>query len=498
MPAFTRSEVEFVNKSYEQASSRIENLTESNLKRESEIRKVAIDTLQAHQEQIENLGFFEKENFSPEEIKAILEAASAISATEDGLEDTHEITLMELESDLAELVQKLGLNEYLFMLKLHWIAAKRYARLPDEIPEEVRDEFNVGVFNKTQGRLNQIAFSVQDVSRLKCLNNDDYAPAFFTGAVLNAGKYSAQEAIDNYIALQRFKEAERAAKEASEVSIGGQIWAVVGWDSPWDFVLDIGLAVVTGGASKVIKWGVRLNKARKRATIAAKKLEKVLDIQNRVRKMEHRAKDIRNAAERLKKAKNILELPKKIAAAFKELNKARSKTKLLEMVGSQVTKDYIRVIASSLTAKGLVTGSAQVGKAATKELARRSIIAYLDGTPLGKEIKELRAKNNLGLIIVSGFNSRSQERLMTYFGLLITREFLARMIIMFVHKRSLSAENVVNEFIDSAALALEIVLLDVPVIAEAQLKMLGRTIMSTIRAILAEIGKGLAKNLIAA
>jgi hypothetical protein len=48
-----------------------------------------------------------------------------------------------------------------------------------------------------------------------------------------------------------------------------------------------------------------------------------------------------------------------------------------------------------------------------------------------------------------------------------------------------------------ATFALETMLLDVPFVAEAQLKMLGRTIITNIRMILAEIGKGLANNLIA-
>jgi hypothetical protein len=213
--------------------------------------------------------------------------------------------------------------------------------------------------------------------------------------------------------------------------------------------------------------------------------------------MEDRVQDIRKAAERLKKAKKAKKLPKEIGAVFKELHAASEQIKLAKMVASQVTTDNIRIVGASVAAKSAVSGGGQVGEAASKQLARLSILALLDGTPLGKEIKELRGKINYSRIIASGFNSRDQERLMAYFGLLLAREFLARMAISYAHKRSLRAEYVISEFIDSAALALEIMLLDVPFVAEAQLKMLGRTIISTIRGILAEIGKGLAKNLIA-
>ena len=47
-------------------------------------------------------------------------------------------------------------------------------------------------------------------------------------------------AADNYIALQKLKAAERAAAEADEVSLGGQIWDLVGWDRlPTDFLWDV-------------------------------------------------------------------------------------------------------------------------------------------------------------------------------------------------------------------------------------------------------------------
>ena len=141
--------------------------------------------------------------------------------------------------------------------------------------------------------------------------------------------------------------------------------------------------------------------------------------------MEERILELRRAAERLKKANNLLQLPRKIEQAFKLLNSARGKQALAELIGQRVTKDYVRSVASSVAAKSTgLAGSAQLGRAASKEIARASFLAYLDGTPLGKEIKELRGKVNYGLMIASGFNSKNQERLMKLFGLLVARELI--------------------------------------------------------------------------
>lgn len=391
------------------------------------------------------------------------------------------------------------LDQYLAALKLYWLSQKRYARsLPDQIPEEVVDDYHVGVFNKTQARLSQITFNVRGVSQRRCLNSDDYNPRSFTAAVMNACRISSQEATDNYISLQKLKEAERAAREANEVSIAGQIWDVIGWDSPTDFLVDAVFFVASGGASKVVKWGERITRLTKRASKAATKLERLLVIEKRAHRMEQRIIDISRAATRLKKANKFVQLPRKIALTFETLKRTRKQLELAELIGKRVTKDYIRSVASSVLVKSTgMTGSVQLGKVASKELARASILSYLDGTQLGAEIKELRSKINYTLMIAVGFNSKTQDRLMAYFGLFLARELIARLAISVAHKRDLTVEQFANEFIDSAGSALETMLLDVPIISKAELKFLGRKIMSTIRKFLAEIAKKLAQDLLA-
>lgn len=498
MPGFTDTELDTVNRAYDRALARIIDLEESNASRPSQIRQTAIDELKAHQQQIENLGFFDKDDFTLDEIKAVLEATGTLTITLESLDDAHEFTLMELQTDFAELIVKLGANDYLPMLNLHWISAKRYNPLPAKIPEDVCDDFNVGLFNKTQGRLNQIAHNARDVSRRSCLNRDDYAPADFNAAVLNGARLSAKDATDNYVALQQMKAAYRAAQAEPEVSIGGQIWDVIGWDSPTDFLWDVGLGLLTGGVSKVVRWGKKIARITKVATKTVSKLEKTLEIGKQARRLEDRIKEVRSAAEKLKRAQNIVRLPAKIEEAFKILNKAQGRLRLAQDIGSKVTLDYIRGVVSSVLTKSTGLGGSQhVGSAMTKEAAKMSIHAYLDGTALGKEIKELRGKINYKLMIATGFNSKNQERMMLYFGLLMVRELIARLAITMLHKRTeITVENFISEFIDSAASALDTMLQDVPFVAQAKLQAIGRTIISTIRKSLGEMAKELANKIV--
>lgn len=499
MPGFTDTELAAVNRAYDRASARITDLEESNASRPSQLRQSAIDELQAHQKQIEALGFFDKSDFTFEEIKAVVEASGALAAAEETIDDVHSFVLMELQTDFAELIVKLGLSDYLPLLKLHWISAKRTSPLPDDIPEDVRDDFSVGLFNKTQGRLNQIAYNTRDVSRRGCMNGDDYAPADFHVAVLNGAKLSAKDATDNYLALQAMKAAARAAAAEPEVSIGGQIWDVIGWDSPSDFLWDVGLGLLTGGASKVIRWGKKIARVTKTATKTVSKLEKALDIRKQAERLEKRISDVRSTAEKLKKAQNIARLPGKIEEAFKILNKAQGRLRLAQEIGSKVTLDFVRGVVSSVLAKSTgLGGSKHVGAAMTKEAAKMSIHAYLDGTALGKEIKELRGKINYKLMIATGFNSKNQERIMLYFALLMVRELIARLAITMLHKRTdITAEHFVSEFVDSALSAIDTMLQDVPFVSEAKLKALGRTIISTLRKMLAELAKEQANKIFA-
>jgi hypothetical protein len=503
MPGFTQTESDYVKAAYNAVVARVENLAESIQQGPSEIRQAAFDAIDAHLQQITDLGFLAKTDFTPDEIKATLEAAAAIMAIGERLDDTHEFTLIELNTDLAELLQKLCFSEYVGLLRGRWAGARSSMKdLPEQIPEDVIDEYNVGIFNKTQVRLNQIANNVSGVAARKCLNSDDYARTDFNVAVLNACNISSTEATRHYIDLEQLKAAERAVRaeaEAAEVGILGKIWAVVGWDDPYDFLLDVGLAIATGGASKVAKWGKRLARVTQKTTKAVTKLEKLLNIEERARRLEHRISEVRAAAEKLRRARNFLELPNRIKQALSVLNSAQGKLMLTQQIGEKVSADYLRSITSSVIAQSTgMAGTKNVGAALSKELAKASIISYLNSTPLGKELQEAKAKINFAVMIAQGFNKKAQERIFRYFGLVLAREFIARTVVTMAHKRTnMTAAKFENDFIDSMATAVEALLLEVPFVSEANLKAIGRTIVTTIRKVISEIAKELAYKVVA-
>ena len=169
------------------------------------------------------------------------------------------------------------------------------------------------------------------------------------------------------------------------------------------------------------------------------------------------------------------------ADLFELLNSARGKQALAELIGATTGNEGLcpqRRILGRCEITGLA-GSAQLGRAASKEIARASFLAYLDGTPLGKEIKDFRGKVNYGLMIASGFNWKNQgtadESLRLACGAPSCHP--SRMAISVTHKRDLTPEQLAKIKVMSA---LETMLLDVPFVSQAQLKFLGRTIMSTI------------------
>src|SRR5437764_6659747 len=128
-----------------------------------------------------------------------------------------------------------------------------------------------------QGNLNQRSAQVKAVQEFSCLNSDDYSSAATVWNTASFGALSADNAIDNYVQLQSLRSAAAAAEPDEGPSVLGTIWSVIGWDSPTDFLKDVALMVVTGGASKVLRWGGKLARAAKRVEKLAAAADKVLE-----------------------------------------------------------------------------------------------------------------------------------------------------------------------------------------------------------------------------
>ena len=179
MAALSGTDHDTISQAWELSGDLLVSLQRANSVYESERRTQVVDQLTALEQQILDLGFFEKTDFTDQERTALLDAASQIRQAQDAIKDSHDLTLMELTIDLAQLIQKLSLSEYESMLQAKWLSARRPAAaqaiLPQDIPGDVRDDFTVGLFSMMQGNLNQHAARVQAVQEFVCLNSDDYS-----------------------------------------------------------------------------------------------------------------------------------------------------------------------------------------------------------------------------------------------------------------------------------------------------------------------------------
>jgi len=489
----TDTERRLIQSAYDRVTARLEDLELANDSRPSDLRTKAIEELTVCKESVEGLDFLEKTDFSIDEIRALTELSGEAGAMCDGIQDTHELTLLELETDFAELLQSVMSGRYVKYLMYAWVTAMRRLKLPRTVPEDVVADFNVGVYNKAQTRLNQIAFNAREVTARQCLNSDDYGQGFLFSAKFNAVGYSAQEAIDNYVTLQQLKEAERAARAANEVSIGGMIWDVIGWDSPTDFLLDVGLMWATGGFNKLFKWGKKVRNITKRVSKSVTTLEKALSIEARAVRAEKRIAEIRRAADALRKTNNLVQLPKKIAAAFKVLNTARGKQATYKAISDAVTRNYISALASTFTAKGVLgTGSKmQAGSTATKVAVLMRMRQVMDASALGVEIQAARSRISFTAIVVGGFNSKNLERLAAYFAMLWIREMVIRLIYMEAHKRTVAVKAFVDEAFDAATFAFETIIFDLPGVSKGEASYLAKTIIGTVDNVLDDLFKNL-------
>ena len=427
MAALSGTDHDTISQAWELSGDLLVSLQRANSVYESERRTQVVDQLTALEQQILDLGFFEKTDFTDQERTALLDAASQIRQAQDAIKDSHDLTLMELTIDLAQLIQKLSLSEYESMLQAKWLSARRPAAaqaiLPQDIPGDVRDDFTVGLFSMMQGNLNQHAARVQAVQEFVCLNSDDYSSQATGLNILSFGALSADNAISNYVDSQALRSEAAAAKADDGPSTFGMIWSVIGWDSPTDFLKDAVIMVVTGGASKVVRWGSRLAKAARRVEKLAAAADKFLEVEERVRRGAKRIDELAVAAKKIRRLGNIVQVPLKIEALFKQLEAAEQQLKVVKLAGAQFTAKNLRAVVSTLAARAAGSRDLITGSTVTNELARQAVMNWLDGSSnpqiswLSKQIKERRSKVNLSVLILSDFSAKQLEQFFEYFWL---------------------------------------------------------------------------------
>ena len=487
MTDFTPSQRQAIQKAFDNGIDWVERLLKANESRESVIRASVAQELSDLTGEIGEKGFFDQSDFVPEEQEYINTCVVSINETVESIQDSNDIVRAEIGTDLAELVTKLAQRGYDKLLDAHWLSLARQYKLPRSPPEDVQDEFNVHLFNLCKGRLTQVAINSYPVSDQGCLNTDDYDADNFGFMVVEKSKTAAEMATNSYREFQALKAEEKAAREAAHVSVASRIWAFVGWDSPMDFLVDVGLTVATGGASKIVRWGQKAVKATKRLKRGVNAAERVLKLEKRALRMERRAQEVRKAAEAFKKGRAAANIPMKLLAALREISKAEKQLKLLSEMTSRVKPDYIRSLVSTIASRNLKGGEANSGSAATYELARQSILSLVNGGVLGAMIEESREDVSFTALIFGTDREQSSQRnnIFLLLALLITREMIVRLTIQTARKRSISVEIFFTEFEGAFFNALESIMMDMPVMSKARASDLARTFISTIRKIIA-------------
>lgn len=500
MAQLTDTDGKTISDAVYKASDWVTALDSANAVSESEQRKDVSKELLSRLENIVNVGFYDKTDFTDQEISTLRADVVDINDTAQAIQDSHELTLMELATDLAEVIQKLSLGEYDQMLRLSWISERRQAGvralLPQEIPDEVRDDYAVALFTMVQGSLNQSSNKVQAVKEFRCLNSEDYSTQAMHLRILEFGALSARIAMENYVELQSLR-AAAAKQEDDGPGVLGTIWSVIGWDSPTDFLKDMVVVVVTGGASKVARWAGRLAKTAKRFEKFVGVADKFLEIEGRLEKATKRLSELAVRARNIRTLKRMAQLEQDLFAFFNAFKEAEKQVELIKKAGEEVTAKSLRGMVSTMAARLATSQNLSAGSSITNELARLSAIAWLDGTPLSDRIKLLKETANLQILILSRFSGKIAKRFMEYFILLLAREFLVRLALAVIRKVKLTREIATNEFISAFGAALDTAFTGIPLIEKSKVESIVKTLASSLRKVVVSMGQELAKPLVA-
>lgn len=488
MSDFAQELRDAIAENYFVADDWIENLKQANEKHDSDIRLAQIAEFAGHQRQLESLAFFEKIDFTQPEKDAIITASNEIADLVEYIQNRSDVTLIELETDIAALLQKLPLDELFQFLRLSWDVAKRYYPLPVDIPEEVRDAFDIGVLARAQVSLNQLALRVKPVAAEKCLNQDDYSPLWFAGLEYRAASTSGKAAVDDHITLLRTRQSAQAAAAQTQAltpNVAGKIWSVIGWDDPWDFAKDVVLSIVPG--YKALRWGRRLLKAKKHAARAKKYAEKIAKFHDSIKQAENKISKIQDAAKKIRRLKALSEVPAKIRAAFTKLEKADEQVRLLSRIGNQVKRDYLRGVVTTATADIVANRrSTNIHDAAVTEAARTAITDYLLTTPMFKRVAELRDIVGWTSLLMRQSKGDRDNLIAEYAVKSWLLEASVRLCMRIFSNLDLNAKIVLKELIDASGAATERLLRDLQIVPTDVITKTSRWVMSLVRKLAVE------------
>lgn len=431
-----------VEAAYNNASAWSENLDWSNGTSHSDIRDDYIRAIDELQQKIDTIGLFDKNDFTPDEQREVLALTNELGIVLQHIKAQHDLTLIELEMDISDLVQRISLDKFLWLLRSRWtMARRRYPPLPKDIPDIVCDAFHVGLFERAEYVLNQLAARLKPVAQVACLNPDDYSNVWFVAMEMRCSNLACDAAIGDFIQLDIDKKNAAAAAKLNEgPSVGGIIWGIIGWDDPWDFAKDVVLFSVTGGASKLYRYGKKLNSARKLVTKSARALRR---LETAAVKLEARLHNVRNAAQRLKRLNTLRRIPDRIKKAFEEFQDARKAYELVTTAGKAVTGVILRgVLTSVATDMAINKTSKSLTVRASNESVRVAAIRALEKVPPFNRIPVIRDAIGWTALFRTRGTGGHDALIGQYVAYVWLQEFAVRIVMAVVHQSNLTAATI--------------------------------------------------------
>lgn len=383
-------------------------------------------------------------------------------AAEDLFADFFAQSILELDGvradSLLKVINSVGAAKSTteYILRTQWL---RYGFGKELIPPEVRDIYVTYCFQMVQVRLNQFAIKMGKIKTLGMFHNGQDVPLRII--VLPLYLSAAKRAIRQYIKLKKKRKWLAILNERNNPGLAKRIWSVVGWDSYGEFLTDMGLLVISGGGSAVVRFTRKIHKAVKvkRKVGRVRKLRKVIKAEeealenalNARRRALKRYDDWRHNAQKRKNLKKaVKEVNETVGKIFDEIMrltrqyvKSASATKeLVETI--RASKSLVAGIATSYSAETLLNEATEndpnIGKIAKKEALRYAAFEKLKEIDwFGKGIEDLADEYRASLVPGVGKNTDVFWR---WFGRTLTREFAVRYLEQVLRGRTFRLDTV--------------------------------------------------------
>jgi len=443
------------------------------------------------------IGLFEDSAMlTPEDETLLVEYDAELDEIIFEAQSVNDMASIELQIQHAQLLQHILGHEGIGILKLVWLRASPLNR-KREVPPEVHDLYSVEYFNRVHFAAGIQAKKCQRIIEMGCANGEDFSGLTIKAGAVTAQHQSAQIATATYLDYEAKQRALEDLEKQIDASPGivSQIWSVIGWDDPVDFLSDVVLTVATGGAGKAAKWAGKLYKVKRRISKAKKIAGRLQRLEDQLERIHKGYDKVFVAAGRIRKLKDWRRIPLALAKMLNRLEKHEAQLEHLQSIRNAFLLSFGRGAVSTIVANIINGDFKGVASDLTKEGAKQSIDHYLNAKPFFADIERIRRSAIFKSVLLAPNRTDAAEKVFwRYFSLLVTREFVARAMIAVARKRAISADMALDVFIESLGSALESIIADHPLIPGGTNKLVQpivRTALSTARKVLVNFAKDL-------